>query len=172
LVDVMELPTEEADEATVHVDVGRKLPEPTPEKMPESVMKTTSDTAEMEPSASVVKRKTRSTASSGNEARLKLKENHHKCPYCEKKMSVHALLYTHPKNCAGVPLSVRLQKFRGLSPPATTEAEQTTHEKSEVDTTVTDRAPPLPLHTHPTRKGPEETDGKRVLYMKLVANAF
>ena len=28
----MDLPTEEADEATVHVDVGRKLPEPTPEK--------------------------------------------------------------------------------------------------------------------------------------------
>ena len=74
-------------------------------------------------------------------------------------MSVHALLYTHPKNCAGVPLSVRLQKFRGLSPPATTEAEQTTHEKSEVD-------------THPTKKGPEETDGKRVLYMQLVASAF
>ena len=37
----MDLPAEEADEATVHVDVGRKLPEPTPEKMPESVVETT-----------------------------------------------------------------------------------------------------------------------------------
>ena len=36
----MDLPTEEADEATVHVDVGSKLPEPTPEKMPESVVET------------------------------------------------------------------------------------------------------------------------------------
>ena len=172
MVDIMDLPTEEADEATVHVDVGRKLPEPTPEKMPESVVETNSDTAEMAPSSSVAKRKAKSTASSGNEARLKLKESQHKCPYCDKKMSVHALLYTHPKNCAGVPLSVRLAKFRGLSPPDATETEQSTHEKPEVDTAVTDRASPLSLHTHPTRKGPEETDGKRVLYMKLVANAF
>ena len=86
-------------------------------------------------------------------------------------MSVHALLYTHPKNCAGVPLSVRLQKFRGLSPPSTTEAEQTTQEKTEVDT-ATDEAPALPLDTLSTKKGPEEKDGKRVLYMKLVASAF
>ena len=49
--------------------------------------------------------------------------------------------------------------------------EKTTHEKSEVDT-VTDEAPALPLDTHPTKKGPEEKDGKRVLYMKLVASAF
>ena len=64
------------------------------------------------------------------------------------------------------------KEFRGLSPPDATETEQSTHEKPEVDTAVTDRASPLPLHTHPTRKVPEETDGKRVLYMKLVANAF
>ena len=161
----MDLPAEEADEATVHVDVGRKLPEPTPEKMSESVVKPTSDATEMAPSLPVVKRKAKSTASSGNEARLKLKENHHKCPDCENKMPVHALLYTHPRNCAGVPLSVRFETFRGMSPPDVTETEQTTHEKPEVDTAVTDRAPP-------TKKGPEETDGKRVLYMKLVANAF
>ena len=167
----MDLPTEEADEATVHLDVGRKLPEPTPEQMPESVTEPNSDTTEMAPSSSVVKKKTRSTASSGNEGRLKPKENQHKCPYCEKKMSVHALLYTHPKNCAGVPLSVRLEKFRGLSPPNVIETEQTTHEVSEVDTAA-EKAPASPLHTHPTRKGPEETDGKRVLYMKLVASAF
>ena len=86
-------------------------------------------------------------------------------------MSVHALLYTHPKNCAGVPLSVRL-KFRGVSPPDTTDMEQTTHENSEVGAAVADRAPPLPLHTHPTGKGTEEIDGKRGLYMKLVASAF
>ena len=66
---------------------------------------------------------------------------------------------------------MRLQQFRGLSPPATTEAEQTTHEKSEVDT-ATDKAPALPLDTHPTKKGPEEKDGNRVLYTKLVAEAF
>ena len=73
---------------------------------------------------------------------------------------------------AGVPLSVRLQKIQGLSPPTgQTEAEQTTHEKSEVDT-ATGMAPALPLDTHPTKKGPEETYGKHVLYMKLVASAF
>ena len=65
-----------------------------------------------------------------------------------------------------------LQNFEVCLPPDATETEQSTHEKPEVDTAVTDRASPLPLHTHPTRKGPEETDGKRVLYMKLVANAF
>ena len=80
----MDLPTEEADEATAGVDAGRKLPEPTPETMPESVAQTTSDTTEMAPSSSVVKRKTRSTASYGNEGRLKPKENQHKCPYCER----------------------------------------------------------------------------------------
>ena len=167
----MDLPTEEADEATVHVDVGRKLPEPTPEKMPESVVETNSDTAEMAPSSTVANGKAKSTASSGNEARLKLKENQHKCPYCDKKMSVHALLYTHPKNCAGVPLSVRLEKCRGLSPPNVIETAQTTHEVSEVDTAA-EKAPASPLHKHPTKEGPEETGGKRVLYMKLVASAF
>ena len=86
-------------------------------------------------------------------------------------MSVHALLYTHPKNCAGVPLSVRLQKFRGLSPPETTETEQTKHETSEIDTAV-EKAFASPLHKHPTKKGLEEADGKKVLYMKLVASAF
>ena len=115
MADVMDLPTEEADEATVHVDVGRKLPEPTPEKMPESVVETNSDTAEMAPSSSVAKRKAKSTASSGNEARLKLQENQHKCSYCDKKMSVHALLYTHPKNCAGVPLSAACKISRSVS---------------------------------------------------------
>ena len=33
MVDVMELPTEEADEATAGVDAGLKLPELTPEKI-------------------------------------------------------------------------------------------------------------------------------------------
>ena len=82
------------------------------------------------------------------------------------------LSYTHIPKIAQVYHYQRLAKFRGLSPPDATETEQSTHEKPEVDTAVTDRASPLPLHTHPTRKGPEETDGKRVLYMKLVANAF
>ena len=86
-------------------------------------------------------------------------------------MSVHALLYTHPKNCAGVPLSVRLEKFRGLSQQKATETEQTPHETSEIDTTA-EKAPASPLHKHPTKEGPEETGGKRVLYMKLVASAF
>ena len=167
----MDLPTEEADEATVHLDVGRKLPEPTPEQMPESVTEPNSDTTEMAPSSSVVKKKTRSAASCGNEAHLKLKENRHKCPYCDKKMSVHALLYTHPKNCAGVPLSVRLENFRGLSQQKATETEQTPHETSEIDTTA-EKAPASPLHKHPTKEGLEETGGKRVLYMKLVASAF
>ena len=107
----MDLPTEEADEATVHVDVGRKLPEPTPEKMPESVVETNSDTAEMAPSSSVAKRKAKSTASSGNEARLKLKENQHKCPHCDKKMSVHALLYTHLKIAQVYHYQYGLQNF-------------------------------------------------------------
>ena len=87
-------------------------------------------------------------------------------------MCVHALLYTHPQNCAGVPRSVRLENIRGLSPTEeTNEKEQTTHETSEIDT-ATEKAPASALHTHPTQKGPEETDGKRVLYMKLVASAF
>ena len=93
--------------------------------MPESVTKTSSDTAEMEPSSSVVERTLRSTASSGSEARLKLKESQNKCPYCGKKTSTHALLYAHPKNCTGVPLSMWLAKFRGLSPPDEAENEQT-----------------------------------------------
>ena len=71
----MDLPTDEADEATVHLDVGRKLPERTPEQMPESVTEPNSDTTEMAPSSSVAKKKTRSTASFGSEARGKLKEN-------------------------------------------------------------------------------------------------
>ena len=167
----MDLPTEEADEATVHVDVGPKLREPTAEEMPESVIEPNSDTTETAPNSSAVKRKPKSTASSGSEARLKLKENQHKCPYCDKKMSVHALLYTHPKNCAGVPLSVRLQKFRCLSPPETTETEQTKHETSEIDTAA-EEVPASPLHKHPTKKGLEEADSKKVLYMKLVASAF
>ena len=170
----MELPTDEAVEATVHIDVGCELPEPTPEIMQDPIVKTTSDTAEMAPSSPVVKRKARSTALSGSEARLKLKESHHKCPYCEKKMSVHALLYTHPKKCAGVPLSVRLATFRGLSPQDVTDTEQTTHEQARVDTAVTDRLPSLPpfLVADPTRNGPEETHGKRGFYMKLAASAF
>ena len=40
----MDLPTEQADEATVHLDVGRELPEPTAEQMPESVIEPNSDT--------------------------------------------------------------------------------------------------------------------------------
>ena len=82
------------------------------------------------------------------------------------------LSYIHiPKIAQVYHYQCGLRNF-GLSPPDATDTEQSTHEKPEVDTAVTDRASPLSLHTHPTRKGPEETDGKRVLYMKLVANAF